>query len=62
MSVANSILFFCRRDDTSALVAAVTFKNSPIGIVTSLIDHGADVTFECRAIRDRENKVNITDA
>ena len=52
-------LLQCRRDDTSALIAAVIFKNSPIGIVTSLIDHGADVTLECTGIRDPQNKVNV---
>lgn len=40
------------RDDTSALVAAVLFKNAPVGIVMSLIDHGADLNLECAGIRD----------
>ena len=51
-----------RRDNTTPLIAAVTFKNAPLSIVLKLRDHGADLNFECTGFHDpRTNVSNMID-
>ena len=47
-----------RRENTTPLIAAVTFKNAPLGIVLKLKDHGADLNFECEGFHDPHTKVS----
>ena len=47
-----------RRDDTTPLIAAVTFKNAPLSIVLKLRDLGADLNYECPGFHDPHTNVS----